>query len=247
MRRTDGRLLEGVGRMNLALLHGFWGQPSDWNDLLKRLPLTTRVWTPDFYEPGPLAPHHSLEEWTPHFLEELDREFGGESVALIGYSMGGRLATHALIAAPERFSKALILSANPIWSVEQDPDRKAWEKEWIRKFLKEDWSVLHEEWQKLGIFSASPVLARRESSRLREMLGQSLWNWSPSRHAFSPDQVKSLEASVTWAFGASDQKYVKIGKSLQELPVKGQIVMIPNAGHRLITEAVDFMLDWGAG
>lgn len=233
--------------MNLVLLHGFWGRPSDWNELLKRLPLSTRVWTPDFYEPGPLAPHHSFKEWTPHFLEELDREFGKEPAAMIGYSMGGRLATHALIAAPERFSKALILSANPIWSEERDPNRAAFEKEWVQKFLKEDWATLAEEWQKLGIFSASPNLERRSSSMLREMLGQSLWNWSPSRHTFSLDQVKSLGPNVTWAFGASDQKYVQIGKSLQELPVKGQIVMIPNAGHRLITEAVDFMLDWGMG
>jgi hypothetical protein len=49
---------------------------------------------------------------------------------------------------------------------------------------------------------------------------------------------------VEWAFGALDQKYVEFAKTLQALPVQGQITVIPNAGHRLTTDASDFIADW---
>ena len=49
---------------------------------------------------------------------------------------------------------------------------------------------------------------------------------------------------MEWAFGALDQKYLKVVKSLQELPVQGQISIIPQAGHRLLVEAADFVSQW---
>ena len=76
------------------------------------------------------------------------------------------------------------------------------------------------------------------------MLGLSLKNWSPTRHSFGEAQVKELPEQVEWAFGALDQKYSQIAKQLQGLPVKGQIEIVPNAGHRLLAEAPKFVSQW---
>lgn len=224
-----------------VLLHGFWGGPADWNGVLRELPLGADVWIPDLYEPGPLAPHHTLKDWTMHFLEEIHDRAGGEPVQAVGYSMGGRMLTAALVAAPDLFNRALVLSANPIWA---DDGRNEWEMGWREKFLREPWENLEKAWNEMGIFSSTGSLKRRHDAILREMLGQSLVNWSPTKHPYTPDDVKSLPKAVEWAFGALDQKYVGVAKDLAKLPVQGQITIIENAGHRLPIDASPWVASW---
>lgn len=224
------------------LLHGFWGQPSDWNGVIQKLPLGREVFTPDLYAAGELSPRFPLRDWSENFWRWVDESFPEEQIELIGYSMGARLAVAAAVKHPERVKRALFLSGNPI--VPPEPEREAWEKEWAEKFLKKEWAELEEAWQDQGVFANTPALPRRKTPEMREILGLSLARWSPRLHPFSGDQVKSLPECMDYAFGALDQKYVAVAKSLQELGVKGQISVIPNVGHRLIVEAADFVADW---
>lgn len=227
--------------MLTVLIHGFWGAPADWTPVLKTLPLNVDVWTPDLYEPGPLAPHHTLEQWRDHLLEELRDRAGGEPVQAVGYSMGGRLLTAALVNSPELFKRALVLSANPLPPV---ADRETFELNWRQRFLNEPWDTLEKEWNGQDIFVRSQAPNRRQGVVLREMLGQSLINWSSRFHSYSAKDVKSLPGTVEWAFGASDQKYLEVAKDLAKLPVQGQISIIENAGHRLPLDASRWIADW---
>ncbi len=59
-----------------VLLHGFWGQPQDWNEVLKRVGLGVNVICPDLYEDGPLGPKHDLNTWTKNFHSWLAHEAG---------------------------------------------------------------------------------------------------------------------------------------------------------------------------
>ena len=229
--------------MTAILLHGFWGQPADWSDVIRLLPLHARVVAPDLYEPGPLAPHHTLAEWVDHFLEWSAER--GERPTLVGYSMGARLALSAVARAPERFGRVLLLSANPGVPATDAPERERWELAWRERFLTQPWAELERSWQGQEVFAGDrPVAARRRGEVLREMLGQSLVHWSPRFHAFSATDLKALPARVDWAFGALDQKYLNTAKSLQELPVQGQINVIQNAGHRIPMDAPRFVADW---
>lgn len=229
-----------------VLLHGFWGQPSDWNPVIQRLPLGQQVWAPDLYEPGELSPDKDIETWTTNFVNQI-RENAEAPVQLIGYSMGARLAMNALIKSPDTFKNALLLSGAPHLHPGQSPEqRQAWEKHWALRFLKDEWAQLESDWQDQPVFEKTKSAQRRHSQTMREMLGLSLLNWSPRHHTFGTDEVKALPPTVEWAFGALDQKYVKLAKTLQELPVRGQITIIPNAGHRLTSDAVEFICDWAA-
>jgi 2-succinyl-6-hydroxy-2,4-cyclohexadiene-1-carboxylate synthase len=222
--------------MTTVLLHGFWGGPEDWNPVVKTLPLSASLWIPDLYE----QPPQDLKSWVESFHNELHRR-GDGPFQLVGYSMGGRLALNALVLAPKLFSRALILSAAPENS---DPEREAWEKHWGIRFEGEDWNSLAAAWQEQSVFDGGKPVARRQTETLRARLGQSLLQWSPRQHLFDRDGVKALPPAVDWAFGALDQKYVKVAKALQELPVQGQISVIENAGHRLVQEASDFIAEW---
>jgi 2-succinyl-6-hydroxy-2,4-cyclohexadiene-1-carboxylate synthase len=225
------------------LLHGFWGQPAHWNQVLKRLPLGLPVLTPDLHE-GELSARYPLKDWGQNFWRWVDETVGERQVQLVGYSMGGRLAVCAATHAPERVARALFLSANPLAPLETPIKRAAWEDTWAQKFLSLDWPALESGWQEQAVFGGGIPVARRKSPELREILGLTLKNWSPRLHPFTPRQIQALPKTMEWAFGASDQKYMKIAKSLQELPVQGQITIIPEAGHRLVTQAADFITQW---
>lgn len=231
--------------MTTVLLHGFWGQPSDWNAVLQRLPLGAPVWVPDLYEAGPHSPQHNLEQWVAHFLDELERRFSSEPVQIVGYSMGGRLALNAMVKAPKRFERALLVSSAP-FCVEPLEQRRAWEADWQKRFLNESWEELNRDWQMEGVFTNSAPLQRRQAPEMREMLALSLLNWSPTRHCVDGHALKTLSKRVDWVFGASDQKYGEIAKLLREIPVQGQIKIIENAGHRIVTDAPGVISDWVA-
>lgn len=228
--------------MTTVFLHGFWGQPSDWSAVLQKLPLNHQVWTPDLYEPGPLAPHHTIEDWCDHFFAEIDDRFGPEKIQVVGYSMGGRLLVNLVAERPERFSRSLVLSGNPF-----PVERSMWEKKWRQNFLELPWDELEHVWEEQGVFEGSQYPQRRRSSLLREMLGQSLIHWSPSQHVYLAGEIQSLPSTVDWAFGALDQKYVDLSKDLATLPVQGQISVIENAGHRLPLDSAPWIVKWVEG
>ena len=156
--------------------------------------------------------------------------------------MGARLALNAIVAKPERFSRALLLSGAPV--LPEGADRTVFENQWTEKFLSQPWEEIESAWEELAIFKGSEKLARRRSQPLREMLGLSMTNWSPMLHPFGWDQVRALGPSVEWAYGALDQKYIEMAKTLRDEGVQGQITIIPNAGHRLTSDASDFIAQW---
>ncbi len=225
--------------MTTVFIHGFWGQPSDWTEVIKAVPIDHSVWAPDLYEPGPLGPHHDIEHWCEHFFEELEMRIGSGPVQVVGYSMGGRLLTNLLCLKPARFTRALILSANPL-----PTERGVWERDWHRKFAEMPWDELEKAWDDQSVFFGSRQPPRRRDPMIREMLGQSLLNWSPSQNVYLAGELKSLGPTVEWAFGALDQKYVSLAKDLATLPLQGQISVIENAGHRLPLDAAHWIGRW---
>ena len=52
--------------VNLVALHGFWGKPADFDDLLEGLG-PKKIFVPDLYAHGPLDPSHSFSRWTENF------------------------------------------------------------------------------------------------------------------------------------------------------------------------------------
>ncbi len=230
--------------MTTILLHGFWGQPKDWNLVLAQLPLGKSVLAPDLYEPGLLAPTTLLADWAGEFWKWVEAEVGQDPVTVVGYSMGARLALNAVLNSPSRIERALLISGNPVLAEGECDYRLGWEEGFAKKFLHEDWPHLKLAWQEQSVFANTQPVDRRQTPQMREVLGLSLLNWSPRLHPFGWEELKSLPATIEWAFGALDHNYQLAAKSLQELPVKGQISLVPGVGHRVIQEAPHFVADW---
>jgi 2-succinyl-6-hydroxy-2,4-cyclohexadiene-1-carboxylate synthase len=107
---------------NLVLLHGFGGTHRAWDQVIGHLP--AERW-------GPLAldlPGHGDQVDAPRPIDfdgcvvsVLERS--PERFVLAGYSMGGRIALHAALAAPERVSRLVVVSATA--GIEDDSERAA--------------------------------------------------------------------------------------------------------------------------
>ena len=232
--------------MTTVFVHGFWGSPADWTPTLHRLPLGRGTWCPDLYRDEGLTPEVEPLAWADRFVHRLRAHCGPAPVDLVAYSMGGRLALHALLRVPGLFRRALILSSAPTLDAAAVATRREFDESWARRFTTDPWESLEADWDRQPVLNTSSAVVRRHDDDLRAGLADSLRNWSPRHHAFTAADLRKISPNVDFAFGASDQKYVGVAKQLQELPVGGQISIIPHAGHRLPQDAPDFIARWAS-
>lgn len=113
-----GHRLDGpTGRPVILYLHGFLGRGGDWHPVIDRIGRDFSHLTVDLPGHGETGAHLPPEGWSlagcADLLAGLLDRLGIGPVTLIGYSMGGRLAWHLLLAHPALISRAVVVSAHP--------------------------------------------------------------------------------------------------------------------------------------
>jgi len=94
----------------VVAVNGFLGRESDWSLIPNLLAPEWELKTIDLWNQTEIA---SYDLWAKKTSEQIANGFPKQKKILLGYSMGGRLALHLLIAAPHLFDGAVIVSANP--------------------------------------------------------------------------------------------------------------------------------------
>ena len=207
-------------------LHGFLGRPSDWDIL------PFRHHAPDLFE-GPEA-SMTLQ------AERLNRDAVDGDV-LIGYSMGGRLALHALLAAARpRYSAAVIISTGlGIQDAELRRDRWLRDVRWSERFLADDWTSVVSDWNAQPLFSGH-ALPRPEQEFDRAALSRVIRDWSPAEHGDLGPQLERLDLPILWIAGERDEAYAAIARRVSSShPGIISNWIAPNAGHRVPWDATD--------
>jgi pimeloyl-ACP methyl ester carboxylesterase len=99
----------------LALLHGLYGQANNFATVQKRLAQGRRVIAFDLRNHGqsPHAASMSYPAMAEDVLETL-RELGALPCALVGHSMGGKVAMRAALEAPAAVSRLLVADIAPV-------------------------------------------------------------------------------------------------------------------------------------
>ncbi|HEX6085420.1 MAG TPA: alpha/beta fold hydrolase [Thermoanaerobaculia bacterium] len=157
-----------------------------------------------------------------------------EGNALLGYSMGGRLALDRL--QRERFDKAVIISAG---LNAPDEERRKRDEEWARRFETEDWSSLMQAWTAQPVFGGH-VVERFEKDFDRRELARQLRDYSPA--VLPPPRLESIETPVLWIAGERDTKYVEIAlRAVERLPT-AELWICPGAGHRVPWEQPELLV-----
>jgi 2-succinyl-6-hydroxy-2,4-cyclohexadiene-1-carboxylate synthase len=170
---------------------------------------------------------------------------GMDRISLLGYSMGGRIALHLALAAPDRIRALVLESASP--GMPDPADRAA------RRKADEDLALVLEHegletfvdrWERQSLFASQarlPATIRNElrGQRLRNNpigLAQSLRGAGAGVQEPLWEQLSAVYQPTLVITGADDAKYRKVGREMAEALPAASLVVIPDAGHAVHLE-----------
>ena len=177
--------LREAGNIECWCLHGAVGMVSDFRSLNQRLAeakTSTRavdLWRFLACEPMPLGEFGAALNG-----DASGNVFRGKSRALLGYSMGGRLALHALLEDSNPWQAAIIISAHPGLEDEKEREaRIASDAEWASKALMGTWESFTDDW------NAQPILGDAAIRSIISSRRSDAAPWSFTRPSPSPSRA----------------------------------------------------------
>ncbi len=222
----------------IRCLHGFLGSGHDFAPFVDALERTGfgGVDAPDLFaaprEPSSLADAGAA----------LARDAVGDVV--IGYSLGGRLALHALLAAPRAWRAAVIVAAHPgLADPEARATRRRDDEAWARRFESAPWPALIDAWNERAVFGARRPPTRDEHRFDRGALASGLRAWSLGAQAPLLDRLATIPCPVLWIVGGDDYPFRTLGEQAVTRLPRGEFVTIPGAAHRVLVDAPDRFAD----
>ena len=213
--------------MRCALLHGFAGDPSAWDDVIA-------AWQLDD-DPLPLAlPGHGTaiaETWEDN-LAQLAHQLDGCDVA-VGDSLGARVALG--LVANGHCARGVLIGVNPGITDDERDSRREFDAAWARLLRTQGMAAFAEAWEAQPLFAtqARVPIARLEARRRRrtqldpEQLARSL---EVMGLAAMPDYRGAMAANrdrIALLAGADDAKYVALSSTLPAASFE----TIPDSGH----------------
>ena len=227
--------------MNLWCLHGAVGMAADWKHLAGRMGASGHK-------------VHALDLWS--YLEHADctfREFARKLCEeareeespqlLVGYSLGGRLALHALLEDGEAWSGAVIVSAHPGLQDEGERIlRMVADAEWAGKALTAPWVEFLRQWEAQSVLQGKCIVPPADRIHLesrREAVARGFTSWALGKQADLRSSLEKVERPVVWLSGVRDCKFTALAKELGAVMPKAFHLGPLDAGHRVPWEAPD--------
>jgi len=213
-------------KKSIIALHGFLGQPADWDFLNQLLP-EYEILKPSLYRKTNL----SLQQWAQCF----DRDFDcSDTPILLGYSLGGRLALHALRENPKRWKAVVCLSTHPgLVRIQERAERIRADEGWAERFLQEPWDSLISSWNSQKIFEHSKKTTKTPSHFSRELLANILTMWSLGHQEPFFADLEKIDVPILWLTGQNDEKFTELGKKIIFKNKFSKHRIIAGAGHRI--------------
>jgi len=225
----------------VVLLHGFAGTGRTWDGVVGLLdaerysPLALDL--PGHGRAADAARPITLDGCAASVLDGAPERF-----ILCGYSMGGRIGLHVALAAPERVSRLVLVSAD---AGIEDPLERAARREadagLARELEAEPFEDFIEGWRTQPLFAGEPTavgrLAREDHRRNRpEALAAVLRGIGKGETPPLWECLGELDMPVTILAGARDAKFTAIGERMVGRLPRAELVIVP-AGHGLPLES----------
>ena len=220
-------------------LPGFLGRASDWDAFAtaataRGLPAVEAVNL--FGRPVT----GSLAGWADAFTDTVARR--DERPLLVGYSLGGRLALHALIADPDRWRGAVVVSAHLGYEDAGEREARRQDDEaWAQRFALEPWETALESWDARPAFGGRPrTLARPADAFDPQAIAHGLRVWGLGQQEGLAARLAAVTCPVLWIAGARDPRFrAQAERAMQYLP-RGALAVAPGAAHRVPWEAPEW-------
>lgn len=240
--------IAGAGRP-LLLLHGFTGNLETWDDFVGRIAGRFHTVAVDLIGHGHTdAPAHASRYTMEHCVADLHLlldELGLDSVAVVGYSMGGRVALHFALAAPNRVRALVLEGASPgIASATERRERIARDETLAASIEKGGVEAFVRRWEALPLFAGLARLPAAERQRLRARrlsqravgLAQTLRGMGAGAQRPLQDELAKLEMPTLLLAGEADAKYRDLVVQMAKRMRRAVPVVVAGAGHTVHLE-----------
>lgn len=222
------------------MLHGFGGTSHAFDGVIAAL--GSERYTPLALD---LPGHGSVGAKTPIDFEDCVEHVlaaSPERFALCGYSLGGRIAQHVALAAPQRVQRLVLVSTSP--GIEDETARRERveaDEQLARKLEDGPFERFIARWRSQPLFADDPSPVRELASADHRRndplaLAAALRGLSTGRMAPLWESLPRLRMPVTLLAGERDAKYVAIARRMAELLPHAELRIVPG-GHSLLLES----------
>lgn len=235
----------------VVFLHGFMGRGQDWLPSAKALADSAYSIMPDLpghaqntiYQMDQPLSFDMLAEELANLLDHLELN----TVNLVGYSMGGRLALFFGLRFPERVQRLVLESASAGIALEKEcVERQIVDDQRAEQILAYGMQMFVDAWYQMPLF-ASLSKKRRLLERIKQTRYKNDPTWiakvirdlSPGLQPQVLDQLQSLKMPVLLMAGELDPKYTRIMKAMGESISGAQVITITGSGHNCHAEKPD--------
>ncbi len=225
---------------NAVLLHGFAGTHRAWDGVIAALDRERyRPLALDLPGHGSAADAErpiTFAGCVEHVLARSPDRF-----VLCGYSLGGRVALHVALAAPERVARLVLVSTSAGIADESERARRRQADHALAGELERiPFEDFIERWRTQPLFAGEPpavgALAREDHRRNRpDALAAALRGIGTGEMRSLWSRLGELEMPVTVIVGERDRKYRELGARMVELIPHGELVILAG-GHGLALE-----------
>ena len=231
----------------VLLLHGFMGSANDWADVMGRLEDAYHSLAVDLPGHGAstgLADAAYTMDGAAQALVDLLDERGVERCAVVGYSMGGRLALYFAMRFPARCRKLVLESASPgLATAQQRLARRKVDEARAVRLETQDFEAFLNQWYRQPLFASlaphkaltEQMIERRLANDPRE-LARSLRGMGTGGQPSLWERLSGWRVSTVAIAGARDPKYVEIARRMAALSPRMNAAVIPEAGHNVHAE-----------
>ena len=232
----------------LLLLHGFTGSAATWTPHTPAWDGFTTV-AVDLLGHGdsdcpPDAGRYRMERCVDDIVALLD-QLSIERAAVLGYSMGGRIALRLALHSPGRFSALVLESASP--GIEDAAEREARvrsDAELADAIKRDGIAAFVDRWEAQPLFSTQAKLPDAIRSALREQrlrndprgLANSLRGIGAGAAEPVSDRLTELRMPVLLITGALDEKYCSLARRTAAALRSQRHEVVPDAGHAVHLE-----------
>jgi len=219
----------------VVFLHGFAGSARHFSHVIESLP-------PERFEAIALE-IADARPLTPDGVAALVGASTREPFALVGYSMGGRLALHIALAMPERVSRLVLVSTG---AGIEDPAaraaRRAADEALAASVEGGPIEAFSERWSATPLFAQDPQWVRDEvAAEQRRCDPRTLAAClrALGQAAFEPmwDRLGELSMPTAILAGERDHAYVAAAERMAAAIPASRLIIVRGAGHRLALEA----------
>lgn len=227
---------------DVVLLHGFTHTGASWDPVVAALAERYRAVAPD------IRGHGSASERDPvtlaAVLDDL-ADLAPARFALVGYSMGGRIALHAALssAVGARVERLVLVGASPgIADPGARAERRAADERLANDLDRTTIEQFAERWAQTPVLAGQPpdVAAAVHADRLRNRpagLAAALRGLGTGALPSLWDRLADIRVPVTLIVGERDEKFRAIGTEMAAALPDSDVAVIPGAGHAVHLEA----------